>query len=90
MVCISHAPIEKLRAYKQRMGWSIPFVSSFRNDFNFDFGVSFDKERGSAEYNFQKVDFDEVLKQFEGSDTRRRSGRLVQNRSGRIRHDGGW
>ena len=57
MVCISHAPIEKLRAYKQRMGWSIPFVSSFRNDFNFDFGVSFDKERGSAEYNFQKVDF---------------------------------
>jgi len=68
VVCISHAPIEKLRAYKQRMGWSIRFVSSFRNDFNFDFGVSFDKERGSAVYNFQKVDFDEVLKQFEGSD----------------------
>ena len=68
VACISHAPIEKLRAYKQRMGWSIAFISSFRNDLNFDFGVSFDKERGSAEYNFQKVDFDEVLKQFEGSD----------------------
>ena len=64
VACISHAPIEKLRAYKQRMGWSIAFISSFRNDLNFDFGVSFDKERGSAEYNFQKVDFDEVLKQF--------------------------
>ena len=64
VACISHAPIEKLRAYKQRMGWSIAFISSFRNDLNFDFGVSFDKERGSAEYNFQKADFDEVLKQF--------------------------
>ena len=37
---VSRAPLAKLRAYKQRMGWSFPWVSSGRNDFNYDFGVS--------------------------------------------------
>jgi predicted dithiol-disulfide oxidoreductase (DUF899 family) len=36
---VSRAPIEKLDAYKQRMGWTIPWVSSYRSDFNVDFGV---------------------------------------------------
>jgi predicted dithiol-disulfide oxidoreductase (DUF899 family) len=36
---VSRAPIEKIDAYKMRMGWKIPWVSSFRNDFNVDFGV---------------------------------------------------
>jgi len=36
---VSRAPIEKLDAYKARMGWTIPWVSSFRTDFNVDFGV---------------------------------------------------
>jgi predicted dithiol-disulfide oxidoreductase (DUF899 family) len=37
---VSRAPIEKIEAYKRRMGWTIPWYSSFRGDFNVDFGVS--------------------------------------------------
>ena len=33
---ISRAPLEKLHAYRERMGWSFPWVSSGRTDFNFD------------------------------------------------------
>ncbi len=40
MVCVSRAPIEKLLAYRKRMGWSFNWASSFENDFNFDYGVS--------------------------------------------------
>src|SRR3989440_7923607 len=37
LMAISRAPIEKLQAYKERMGWEFPYVSSFGSDFNFDF-----------------------------------------------------
>jgi predicted dithiol-disulfide oxidoreductase (DUF899 family) len=40
MLLVSRAPLERLRAYKRRMGWSIPWASTADNDFNFDFGVS--------------------------------------------------
>ena len=40
MICISRAPLEKLLAFRRRMGWSFNWVSSHGNDFNFDFGVS--------------------------------------------------
>jgi len=36
---VSRAPIEKIAAYKERMGWTIPWVSSFNGDFNVDFDV---------------------------------------------------
>jgi predicted dithiol-disulfide oxidoreductase (DUF899 family) len=39
-LCASRAPLERLRAYKQRMGWSFPWVSSAGSDFNPDFGAS--------------------------------------------------
>ncbi|MDX6520348.1 MAG: hypothetical protein QOF08_953 [Gaiellales bacterium] len=39
-LCASRAPLEKLKAYKQRMGWSFPWVSSVGSDFNADFGAS--------------------------------------------------
>jgi predicted dithiol-disulfide oxidoreductase (DUF899 family) len=42
--CISRAPLEKLQAYKQRMGWTFPWASSADTDFNFDFGVSHTEE----------------------------------------------
>jgi predicted dithiol-disulfide oxidoreductase (DUF899 family) len=38
-VLVARAPIEKLAAYEKRMGWTIPWVSSFTNDFNVDFRV---------------------------------------------------
>jgi predicted dithiol-disulfide oxidoreductase (DUF899 family) len=40
MVCASRAPIERLEAYKQRMGWGFRWVSTGRSDFNYDYGVS--------------------------------------------------
>jgi predicted dithiol-disulfide oxidoreductase (DUF899 family) len=40
MVYVSRAPLEKLRAYKRRMGWRFTWVSSADSDFNFDFGMS--------------------------------------------------
>ena len=42
MILASGAPIEKLEAYKRRMGWSIPWVSSAHSDFNADLGYSSD------------------------------------------------
>jgi predicted dithiol-disulfide oxidoreductase (DUF899 family) len=40
MICVSHAPIDKLRAFRERMGWSFTWASSYDSDFNVDFGVS--------------------------------------------------
>jgi predicted dithiol-disulfide oxidoreductase (DUF899 family) len=40
LLCVSRAPLERLRAYKRRMGWSFAWASSGRNDFNYDFAVS--------------------------------------------------
>ena len=54
-VAVSRAPLEKLLAYRTRMGWSFPWVSSFANDFNFDFKVSSTEERPLLEYNFREV-----------------------------------
>lgn len=38
--CISRAPLDKLQAYKQRMGWTFPWASSHRTDYNFDLDIS--------------------------------------------------
>jgi len=59
LAAVSRAPIDKLEAYKKRMGWSFPWVSSFANDFNFDYHVSFSKEQLAGEtvfYNFTPMD----------------------------------
>ena len=44
-LCISRAPLERLQAYRQRMGWTFPWVSSDGSDFNFDFGASHTEEQ---------------------------------------------
>ena len=48
LIAISRARIEKLKAYKQRMGWQFPYVSSYRSDFNFDFEGSLREEQREA------------------------------------------
>jgi predicted dithiol-disulfide oxidoreductase (DUF899 family) len=56
---ISRAPLEKLQAYKRRMGWSFPWASSYGSDFNYDFQVSFTEEQlqsGVVEHNFRVMD----------------------------------
>jgi len=40
LMCVSRAPIEKLQAYKQRMGWMFPWASSYSSDFSFDFDMA--------------------------------------------------
>ncbi len=47
-LCVSRAPLEKLQAYKRRMGWQFPWVSSFGTEFNFDFGTSRKKEEAAS------------------------------------------
>ena len=45
LMAISRAPLAKLQAYKQRMGWTFPWASSFGTDFNADFGVGFTEQQ---------------------------------------------
>jgi predicted dithiol-disulfide oxidoreductase (DUF899 family) len=55
---VSRAPLEKLLAYRERMGWSFPWVSSAPSGFNFDFNVSFTEDsvaRGQS-YNFRPLE----------------------------------
>lgn len=57
MVTVSKAPLEKLEAFRQRMGWTFKWLSSFGNDFNRDFNVSFTEQElksGLAVYNYDR------------------------------------
>ena len=45
LICFSRAPIERLVAYKQRMGWQFPYVSTYETDFPFDFGLAMTEEQ---------------------------------------------
>lgn len=59
MIAVSRAPLSKIEAYKRRMQWTFPWVSSFGSDFNFDYKVSFTKddlERDKVFYNFTETD----------------------------------
>lgn len=53
---VSRAPLEKLQAYQQRMGWRFPWASSRGSDFNFDFSASYtpEQQREGIEYNFRR------------------------------------
>ena len=60
MITVSRAPIEKLQAFRQRMGWSFRWVSSKSNNFNRDFQVSFtetEQTSGLPLYNFATQPF---------------------------------
>jgi predicted dithiol-disulfide oxidoreductase (DUF899 family) len=56
LTAISRAPLAKLQAYKQRMGWTFPWASSYGGDFNRDFNVWFSEEqqRQGIEYNYHR------------------------------------
>ena len=58
MVTISRAPLERLEAFKKRMGWDFKWVSSLHNEFNFDYYASYEAE-GSNEpvmFNYRLTD----------------------------------
>jgi len=48
LLLVSRAPLAKLQAYRQRMGWRLPWVSAANTDFNVDFGASTPEQRGQA------------------------------------------
>jgi predicted dithiol-disulfide oxidoreductase (DUF899 family) len=45
LICFSRAPIEQLAAYRKRMGWQFPYVSTYRSDFAFDFGLALTEQQ---------------------------------------------
>src|SRR5438552_4654762 len=51
LICFSRAPIERLTAYKERMGWQFPYVSTYETEFPFDFNLAMSEEqaRGTPE-----------------------------------------
>ncbi|KUM25780.1 thioredoxin [Mesorhizobium loti] len=55
MIAVSRAPLAEIERYRKRMGWQFKWVSSFGDDFNYDFRVSFTPEEiasGHIDYNF--------------------------------------
>lgn len=48
LLCMSHAPLEKLVAYKRRRGWTMPYVSGHGGDFLYDYGYAFRREQMSG------------------------------------------
>jgi predicted dithiol-disulfide oxidoreductase (DUF899 family) len=60
LVTVSRAPWAEIEAFKRRMGWRFKWVSSYHNDFNYDYHVSFtarEIEAGKVEYNYETRDF---------------------------------
>ena len=60
LLAVSRAPLPEIEAYKKRMGWRFPWVSSHGNDFNSDYHVSFgpeDEAHGKVDYNYETRNF---------------------------------
>ena len=60
LVAVSRAPLEKIEAFRRRMGWAFKWVSSHGNDFNRDFHVSFEPDelaKGDVYYNYERRRF---------------------------------
>ena len=60
LVAVSRAPLADIEAFRRRMGWTFPWVSSFGTSFNHDFGVNFSQEemsRGAVDYNYTRQPF---------------------------------
>jgi predicted dithiol-disulfide oxidoreductase (DUF899 family) len=69
LVAVSRAPLARIEAYRKRMGWNFPWVSSFGSDFNADFHVSFTKEElasGSVAYNFAQTPSEQAFDELPG------------------------
>src|SRR6267378_4203391 len=59
-VAISRAPLPQIEVFKKRMGWRFKWVSSYQNDFNRDYHVSFTKDeiaKGKVYYNYDMLEF---------------------------------
>jgi predicted dithiol-disulfide oxidoreductase (DUF899 family) len=60
LVAVSRAPLPRIEAFKERMGWRFKWVSSYGNDFNRDYHVSFTEDemaQGEVYYNYAMTEF---------------------------------
>jgi len=83
LVAVSRAPLAKIEAYRQRMGWQFPWVSSFGEDFNFDYHVSFTKEDlagGTVSYNFRQIPSDQANDELPGLSS------FIKDEAGKVFH----
>ena len=55
LICFSRAPIERLTAYKRRMGWQFPYVSTYNSDFAFDYGLALTEDQARQSPELQKL-----------------------------------
>ena len=58
LCAVSRAPLPKLLAYRQRMGWTFPWASAAAGDFNFDFNIAVTEAQqraGGTEYNYRRA-----------------------------------
>ncbi|MQA84642.1 MAG: DUF899 domain-containing protein [Streptosporangiales bacterium] len=58
LAVVSRGPWSKLQGFKARMGWTVPFYSSYGSDFNYDFHVTLDKNVAPMEYNYESADYE--------------------------------
>jgi predicted dithiol-disulfide oxidoreductase (DUF899 family) len=56
LVAVSRAPYANVAAYRERMGWTFPWFSSYGSDFNYDFHVTLDESVAPVEYNYKTAD----------------------------------
>ena len=81
LAVVSRAPLDQIEKFKRRMGWHFNWVSSFGNDFNFDYQVSAtpeEKAKGIAAYNYEVTTFP--------SDERPGTSVFYKNAAGEIFH----
>jgi predicted dithiol-disulfide oxidoreductase (DUF899 family) len=52
LVLVSRAPYPSIERFQKRMGWQLPWYSSYGSDFNYDFHVSFDEAKAPLEHNY--------------------------------------
>ena len=82
-VAVARAPIAELEAFRQRMGWIFPLVSSYGNTFNYDFHVSFTKEqlsRGKVFHNFEQTELPPGMDELSGDSV------FIRDEDGQIYH----
>ncbi len=53
LALVSRAPMSKIQSFKERMGWTIPWYSSYGSDFNYDYHVTTDESITSVMYNYR-------------------------------------
>jgi predicted dithiol-disulfide oxidoreductase (DUF899 family) len=86
LTAVSRAPLAEIAAYKVRMGWRFPWVSSFGSDFNYDYHVSFRREEvagGKVFYNFAEIEVPDPSK---ASDELPGLSAFVKDESGAVFH----